>query len=260
MKNCYFLNLLLITLFCVTVVSPALAHFGMLIPSDSMVMQQDPRNLKIEASFSHPFEGVGMILEKPKAFGVFVNGKTTNLLSRLEETKIMGHKAWMIDYKIKRPGIYQFHMEPQPYWEPAEDCFIIHYTKTLVAAFGDEEGWNEEIGLKTEIVPLTRPIGLYAGNTFQGVVKLDGKAVPFAEVEIEYYNRDGSATAPTEYMITQVVRADANGIFTYAPPRAGWWGFAALNNAEEKIELDGVEKDVELGAVLWLEFVDWQTR
>ena len=151
-------------------------------------------------------------------------------------------------------------MEPQPYWEPAEDCFIIHYTKTLVAAFGDEEGWDEEIGLRTEIVPLTRPIGLYAGNTFQGIVKLDGKTVPFAEVEVEFYNRDRSAVAPTDYLITQVVKADANGVFTYTPPKAGWWGFAALNTAPEKIKFEGAEKDVELGAVLWLEFVDWKTK
>ena len=44
--------------------------------------------------------------------------------------------------------------DPQPYWEPAEDAFIIHYTKTVVTAFGDDGGWDEEIGLKTEIVPL----------------------------------------------------------------------------------------------------------
>ena len=35
-----------------------------------------------------------------------------------------------------------FYMEPKPYWEPAEDCFIIHYTKTVVTAFGDDEGWD----------------------------------------------------------------------------------------------------------------------
>ncbi len=259
MKKRLFLNLI-VSLLCLAMAVPALAHFGMLIPSDSMIMQKDPRTVGIEASFSHPFEGHGMILEKPKVFNVLTNGETNNLLDRLKEIKVMGQKAWEIDFKIKRPGIYQFYMEPQPYWEPAEDCFIIHYTKTLVAAFGDEEGWDEEIGLKTEIVPLTRPIGLYTGNSFQGIIKLDGKAVPFAEVEIEYYNRDGSATAPTEYMITQVVKADARGVFTYTPCKAGWWGFAALNTADKKIKLEGVEKDVELGAVLWVEFVDWQTR
>jgi cobalt/nickel transport protein len=259
MKKNLFLQLFF-TGFCLALAAPAPAHFGMLIPSDSMVMQQDPRTVTIEASFSHPFEGHGMVLEKPQAFGVMVNGQKTDLTNDLKEIKIMNHKSWSLNFPVKRPGVYHFFMEPQPYWEPAEDCFIIHYTKTLVAAFGDEEGWDEELGLRTEIIPLTRPIGLYAGNSFQGMVKLDGRPVPFAEVEVEFYNRDKSADAPTDYMITQVVKADGNGVFTYTPPKAGWWGFAALNTAPEKITFEGVEKDVELGAVLWLEFVDWKTN
>ena len=130
----------------------------------------------------------------------------------------------------------------------------------MIADFGDDEGWDGEIGLKTEIVPLSKPFALYAGNVFQGIVKLDGKPVPFAEVEVEHYNRDGQAVAPTEYMITQTVKADGNGIFTYAAPKAGWWGFAALNTARERMKQGDQEKEVELGAVLWVEFVDWQTK
>jgi len=57
----------------------------------------------------------------------------------------------------------------------------------VVTAFGDDEGWDREVGLKTEIVPLSKPYGLYAGNVFQGMVKLDGKPVPFCEAEVEYY-------------------------------------------------------------------------
>jgi cobalt/nickel transport protein len=199
-------------------------------------------------------------LAKPDECVVEGNGVTKNLLDTLKETKIMGHKAWTLVYRISRPGVYTFYMKPTPYWEPAEDCYIIHYTKTIVAAFGDEEGWNRSLGLKTEIVPLTRPFGLYAGNVFQGVVLLDGKAVPYAEVEIEFYNKDKKAEAPTDYMITQVVKADQNGVFTYAAPKAGWWGFAGLNTSDEKIRHDGEDKDVELGAVLWVEFQEWQEK
>ena len=154
----------------------ALAHFGMLIPSDSMVMQGDNRNLSIVLSFSHPFEMVGMELVKPRVFGVMVNGKKQDLLGDLKETKVMGRMAWEADYPVKRPGVYMFYMEPQPYWESAEDCFIVHYTKTVVTAFGDDEGWDRELGLKTEIVPLSKPFGLYTGNVFQGIVKLEWRA------------------------------------------------------------------------------------
>jgi len=93
-----------------------------------------------------------------------------------------------------------------------------------VAAFGSDEGWDQEIGLKSEIVPMTRPFGLYAGNLFQGVVKLNGRPVPHAVVEVEYYNQDKTVKAPTEYMITQVVKADRNGVFSYCVPRADGGG------------------------------------
>lgn len=244
-------------LFCA---GTCLAHFGMLIPSDSMVMQGDNRTISVILSFSHPFEVVGMQLVKPQVFGVMANGKKQDLLSDLKETKVMGNMAWQADYPIKRPGIYMFFMEPQPYWESAEDCFIVHYTKTVVTAFGDDEGWDREIGLKTEIVPLSRPFGLYAGNVFQGIVKMNGKAVPYAKVEIEYYNQDKKAVAPTEYMITQTIKADSNGVFTYAAPRAGWWGFSALNLSDEKMRHEGKDKDVELGAVLWVQFMEWKEK
>lgn len=239
---------------------PCLAHFGMVIPSDSMVMQDDERSVTLTLSFSHPFEMVGMDLEKPKAFDVIANGEKSDLLGSLAETEVMDHKAWKTDYPIKRPGVYIFAMEPAPYWEPAEDCFIVHYTKTVVTAFEDDEGWDSEAGLKTEIVPLSKPFGLYAGNVFQGIVKLNGAPVPFAEVEIEYYNQDKKAQAPTSYMITQAVKADENGIFTYAPPVAGWWGFSALNTADYQIEHEGEKKDVELGAVIWVHFEEWKNR
>lgn len=94
-----------------------------------------------------------MPLVAPAGFQVIVDGQATDLKSTLKETKIMDHQAWTTQYTVQKPGVYQFVMEPTPYWEPAEDCFIVHYTKTLVSAFGEEEGWAEPVGLKTEIVP-----------------------------------------------------------------------------------------------------------
>jgi len=240
---------------------PASAHFGMVIPSDNMVMQKDPRTVNLVLSFSHPMEMIGMELVKPRVFNVFINGNHKSLLDNLKQTQVMGYPAWRLGYRVKRPGVYMFYMEPQPYWELAEDVFIIHYTKTVVTAFGDDEGWDQELGLKTEIVPLSKPYGLYAGNVFQGLVKLYGRPVPHAEVEIEYYNEDKRAAAPTDYMITQTIKADGAGVFTYAVPRSGWWGFAALNEADFKLKLkSGEEKGVEIGAVIWVKFENWKEQ
>ncbi len=61
-------------------------------------------------------------------------------------------------------------------------------------------------------------------------------------------------------MITQTVKADKNGVFTYAAPVAGWWGFAALNTSDKKMMYKNIEKDIELGAVLWVKFEGWQEK
>lgn len=245
-------------LFFMSVLS-AQAHFGMIVPSQSTLMPPD-KSVSIEMSFSHPFEGQGMDLAKPKVFGVMLNGKKVDLLGSLKPAKVMGHAAWSAQYAFSRPNVAAFYMEPQPYWEPAEDCFIVHYTKTIVAAFGEEEGWDQPVGLKTEIVPLTRPFGNYAGNVFQGQVLLDGKPIAHATVEVEYYNRGGKYEAPNDYMITQVIKADQNGVFTYACPLAGWWGFAALSEADFTLKHQGQDKSVELGAVLWVQMLDLRKK
>ena len=147
----------------------------MLIPSKATVSKADPKTVEMQISFSHPMEVVGMDMAKPKAYGVVAGSAKEDLLGTLKPIQVMGKAAWSSPYTIKKPGVYIFHMEPEPYWEPAEDCFIVHYTKVVVPAFGDEEGWDKEVGHKIEIVPLTRPFGLYAGNVFQGIVMLDGK-------------------------------------------------------------------------------------
>lgn len=228
------------------------AHFVVIIPSDDIVSKEDKKDITLQIKFMHPFEGHYMNMEMPKAFGVMVDGNKQDLLQTLKKNVVKGFTTWEASYKIKKPGDYVFFVEPAPYWEPAEESFIIHYTKVIVNALGLEKGWDSEVGLNTEIVPLTRPYGLWAGNVFQGIVKVDGKPVPYAEVEVEYYNEGGKVKAPDEPYITQVVKSDANGVFTYAMPKAGWWGFAALNTADFKLKHEGKEYPVEIGAVLWV--------
>jgi cobalt/nickel transport protein len=227
-----------------------------------MVKQEESRNLDIDVLFWHPFEGHGMNMVKPTQFGVLTSdGKKTSLLDSLKPVKAKDTEGEMRDtfkvpYTLKAPGDHIFYIEPKPYWEPAEEKYIVHYTKVVVNAFGLEENWDQTVGFKTEIVPLTRPYGLYTGNVFSGVVMLNGKPAPDTEVEVEYYNKDGKLKVEADPMITQVVKTDANGVFTYAMPRAGWWGFAALNEDEHKMKHDGQDVPVEIGALIWVETHD----
>jgi cobalt/nickel transport protein len=240
-------------------VIPLKGHFQVLIPSNDII--EDPANstIRISCVFCHPFEGEIMNMAYPSEFGIVIKGgDKTDLLTTLSENKVGGLSTWQADYKIRQPGDYIFYVVPEPYWEPAEETFIVHYTKVVVNGFGLESGWDSEVGLKTEIIPMTRPYGLYAGNIFQGIVHVDGKPAPFTEVEVEYYNKDRIYSAPAAPFVTQVIKTDANGVFSYAMPVAGWWGFAALNNGEEKIvsAVDGRSYPVEIGALIWVRVVE----
>jgi len=227
----------------------ASAHFGMLIP-DTDEVSQDKRTVNLVLSFSHPFEMDGMELEKPAEFFVVAdNEERADLLPTLEQTKVMEHTGWKASFTPKRPGMYAFVFDPVPYKEDAENNYIRHITKVVVDAYGEGEEWNKPLGLKTEIVPLTRPFGNYAGNVFQGIVMLDGKPAPFTRVEVEYYNKDKKRNAPNDRMVTQEVIADGNGVFTFVCPWKGWWGFAGLNPDAKPYK----GRELELGAVIWVE-------
>ena len=242
------MKLLLILLLCV---SSTFAHFQTVMASKSVVSQNESPKITLTYEFTHPFEQQLMNMEKPKEAGVFFEGKKTSLLNTLQAVDKNKLMTWKSEYTFKEPGVYQFYVDPVPYFEASEEKFIRHQSKTIVDAFGSGEGWDKPIGLKAEIVPLSRPYSLYTGNLFSAQVLYKGKPVPNAEVEIEYYNTKG-LKAPNEMYITQVVKADKNGVFHVVLPQEGWWGFAALMDDDEKIKKDGKSYTVELGAVLWL--------
>lgn len=255
-------KILAAVIFVITSALPATAHFGAIIPADDIISQEESRTLGIEVKFLHPLEMHYMDMNKPRAFGVLHDGQKTDLLATLNQArgKGMGQEQevtyWRAEFPVKRPGDYTFFVEPEPYWEPAEDLFIVHHTKVCVNAFGLEAGWDEPVGLETEILPLTRPYGLWTGNLFSGQVLLKGKPVPFAEIEIEYLNESPGNTTivipPAAPYVTQVIKADASGVFHYAMPKAGWWGFSALSEADWTLEHEGEQKEVEIGAVYWV--------
>jgi cobalt/nickel transport protein len=250
-RMCIPCALLLAPLFAVPL--EATAHFQELIPSTEIVDADTGGDLTLALTFTHPMErGPAMAMGEPAAFGVLTADGKQDLKDALNPVDVDGKRAYQASFTVPRPGGYIFYIAPEPYWEPAEGVMIVHYTKSVVDAYGAEEGWDRLVGLPVEIEPLTRPYGLWAGNVFTGVVKKAGEPVPFAEVEVEWRN-DGSVEPPAAPFVTQVLKADANGVFSYAMPRAGWWGFAALIEGDEPMQNpDGEEVPVEEGALIWV--------
>ncbi|SBW06655.1 ABC-type Co2+ transport system, periplasmic component [uncultured Alphaproteobacteria bacterium] len=234
----------------------AFAHFQEILPSTDIVPETGDRSVTLDLVFTHPFEGGPMMeMASPARFGVRAHGKTTDLSASLVRRPVDGKSAWRAAYRVSEPGDYVFYVEPKPYWEPAERKFIVHYAKVVVD-FASGDGWDDPVGLPVEIAPLVRPYGLWTGNQFRGVVLRDGKPVPFAEIEVEWVN-DDTVKAPADPFVTQVIKADAAGTFSYTMPRAGWWGFAALVDGDAPMTApDGKPADVELGGLIWVKTVD----
>jgi cobalt/nickel transport protein len=94
----FYSALLILFFFLLAFPQNIFAHFGMVIPSDSMIMQEDNRNINVTLSFSHPFEMKGMELEKPVRFDVVFDGEKSDLLETLRKTQVMGHTGWETDF------------------------------------------------------------------------------------------------------------------------------------------------------------------
>ncbi len=238
----------------------AQAHFQVLLPSRDIVSASDERRIELKVQFTHPMEqGPLMTMGQPHQFGVLIDGVRHDLLAALTRRESEGVVQYSATHELRMPAGHIFFLEPAPYWEAAEQKMIVHYTKVVVDAFDAGTGWDAMVGFPVEIEPLVRPYGLWTGNLFRGIVRHNGEPVPFAEIEVEYYNEGGKVRIPSGPFVTQVIKADAHGLFAYAMPRAGWWGFAALvEGAQPMKNPDGDEVEVELGGLIWVRCVDME--
>lgn len=257
---------------------PAQAHFQMIhLPEGAMA--EAPADVPLTLLFAHPSEG-GTVMDMgkgldgqpkpPVEFGVMHRGEKVDLLPHIKPVAFgpaeEKHQGFRTPFKFRGMGDFVFYCDPGYYWEPSEDTFIRHYTKTIVNHVGQATDWNKPVGFPVEIQPLVKPYALWAGNVFRGrvVKQVNSEPTPVANtiVEVEFLNFDVGAEAfegapkvamPNGAFTTQQLRTDDKGEFIYGIPFAGWWGFAALVDGDEKLKgPDGQDKDVELGGLLWV--------
>jgi cobalt/nickel transport protein len=246
---------------------PAMAHFQMIYTPDSALEKAAEVDFKLV--FTHPFEaGHTMDMGQPEQFFVVRKGKKKDLLNSLKPitwTSLTNSgAAYETSYKLRGMGDNVFVLVPAPYLEAEEDVYIQQISKTVVNTAGFPTDWDAEIGLPAEIVPLDKPYALWTGNVFRGIVKSDGKPVPYAEIEVEYLNHtpemDKNAfakaalvEAPQDAYVTMTIKANAAGEFSFGIPKAGWWGFCALGVGPDK-EHNG--KELSQDAVIWVQAQD----
>ncbi|PJC88100.1 DUF4198 domain-containing protein [Vibrio sp. HA2012] len=240
------------------------AHFQMLYTPASQL--ETPTTIDMKLVFGHPMEnGHTMNMGQPESFFVQFKDTKTDLLNTLKKITWSGHDnqadAYQLDYKIRRNGDYIFALTPEPYYEAGEDIYIQQITKRYINKGDLPTGWEQPLGLKTEIVPLNKPYQVFTGSTFTGQLLAEGKPVAGAECEIEFINTDvdtkanafGKSTFSDAPSSAIVAITDDNGMFTFGVPKAGQWGFACLGSGPDK-EYKG--KELSQDAVLWIEAQD----
>jgi len=255
-------------------------HFQLLYTPKSALTTDDPDKVNLLVVFTHPFEAghtmdIGMDasgkIHPPKAFGVLHKDKKADLLKELKPIDFKSLSNTGKGYELKGFGLkgmgdFVFYLDPGPYYEKSEDKYIEQCTKVILNRGGAPTNWEKPAGLPVEILPLSKPYGLWTGNVFRGVVvkKKGDKYVPVAdaEIEVEYLNHaisgnafaeEAAVKAPQDAFVTQTILADKNGQFSYAIPKAGWWGFCALEAGGE-LKHDG--KPLSLDAVIWVQAQD----
>lgn len=248
--------------------SPAAASAHFLLEYTPSPMVERPGDVPVKLIFWHPFErGHVMDLEKPLEFYVVHNGEKTDLMDTLTPITFNGGdnegKAFQGSVPVRRSGDYVMVTVPQPYLEVSEDIYIQQLTKAFLNRNQLPTDWQNPVGLPTEIVPLNKPYNIIAGSTFTGQVLSQGQPAPGVEIEIEYMaaepRMDTADAAEPEVAPLPggaiVAVTDANGMFTFGVPRAGYWGFAALGSGPQT-EHEG--KELSQDAVIWIHAWDMQ--
>ncbi|WP_413110254.1 DUF4198 domain-containing protein [Thaumasiovibrio sp. DFM-14] len=241
--------------------TPAHAHFQLMYTPKSQLAR--PEHLEMKLVFAHPMANANVMdMGVPEELFVVFKDEKTDLIDNIKPISWTGPDnqaaAFELNYEVKRSGDYLFGLVPAPYYEEGEGLYIQQLTKRIINRGGLDTGWNEPVGLKTEIVPFNKTYQVFAGSTFTGQLLSNGEPAAGIECEVEFINTDvdtknnafGQSTYRDEPSSSLVVITDINGMFTYGIPMAGKWGFACLGSGPDT-EYQG--KELSQDAVLWIE-------
>ncbi|MEL7275647.1 MAG: DUF4198 domain-containing protein [Pseudomonadota bacterium] len=244
---------------------PAQAHFQLIYTPDPIIDR--PGEVPLRLIFWHPMEnGAVMDMGVPEEFFVQHREDRIDLTDRLAPITFTGVEntaaAYSATLPVRRSGDYVLALTPAPYFEESEDVYIQQITTAYLNRSTIPTDWMLSLDLPAEIMPMTKPTNVVVGSTFTGQVLSEGQPVSGVEIEVEFMaaepdldlNAPQPATASPLPGGTIVVMSDANGVFTFGIPRAGYWGFAALGVGPDT-EHEG--KELSQDAVIWIRAHDF---
>lgn len=255
----------------------ASAHFVVMYTPETALVRT-PDVVPFHIVFTHAFAGgPTMSMEKPQRFYYSKKSEAgrpseeVDLMQYLqpvqwqtEDTSVDAWKAEIPRSEMRSLGDYQVVLEPVPYLSQDEGLYIQQFTKVMLNVGGVPGNWAETLGLPAEIEALNKPYANWTGAVFRGLVLSDGIPVPFTQVEVEYLNHpldiensrfeaEGLIEPPHPAFGAMVILTNEFGEFSFAMPKAGWWGFAALSVGPET-EYNGMPLSQD--AILWVQATD----
>ncbi|MDO5536412.1 MAG: DUF4198 domain-containing protein [Desulfovibrionaceae bacterium] len=211
-----------------------------------------------------PFRYRGISMDPPRLFSIYRFDRNQanpdepaareDRLGDIEEIRYLDQKAWGANVGLNRPGLYQFSIETQPWWEPSQAGYAQHLVKVMVPVCGEDWGWHLPLNLQFEIVADVRPFGLMAPALFTGHVLAQGK--PAADISVRVCRINVEKTqVPTPWNESIALRTDASGSFSAVLNKPGWWCCLATRSGAPLKGPDGQPSPLLVSTLLWL-YVD----
>ncbi len=271
--------------------TPAFADLGLILPDTPMIDDPEKKTLGLIVAVVNPATGQGFPIERPQVLTALrysgENMERSEHLSVIAEAVAYGARAWTTEIALPHPGVYHLIMQTKPCWFPEQDTFVQYITKVQVPAYGSAEGWNKPDNVNFEVVPLSRPFGLYAGMSFSGQAMFDGKPMPGAIIEVSRLDpaikpEVGEPVAPdavaqeeqktpskpkkedkpfvpqsiSAFGDVQQLKTDSQGVFTFTCPLPGWWAFSTSMAGDPLQDPDGRQKPLETKTIFWVYISD----
>jgi len=210
--------------------SVASAHFPILTADPPATRKGVPLN--IDVRYGHPFEGELQPLPAIEVLEVLTpGGVRLDLRRTAKRLPLLGVAGQPISglrlrYTPTERGdaLVTLRTKPRRHGDAMERDHV-----KLILHCQTQNGWERRVGGPVELLPLTRPYGLFRGIAFRAQLLRNGKPAANVAVEVEHLSASppDPNRLPPEERITRVERTDPNGCFTTTLPETGWWVLGA---------------------------------
>lgn len=242
----------------VALLAPGRPH----VEDKGATLENGPWQADILISLMEPWRYENIDMDMPQMFALFESGdvespegmERRDLLEDMEEIRYLDKKAWSANVALSKVGPHIFVLESKPWWDEKDSKYRQYLAKSIIFSGAADKGWNKPAGLRLEIMPLTRPMGLYSPCLFSGQVLQEGKAAANIAVTVGHINENGTSAATPWHGALRVM-TDSEGLFSVVLNEPGWWYCEAAIPGEPLKGSDGEIKPLELSSVFWL-YVD----